>query len=167
MKRILVISVIIVSVFYIMWVGFLWKIPKSRFSGSYPNAETWSFKINEADLKKVIEEIKKENPELEPPNAGYPTSGQNSYWYNFIFYYDDTKENVYTWIRSNEDSAYTTLAFVGIASHIDSLTVVKDFKMYQKDINKDFGYFSNRSQIKKFENRILKLIELKVGEREN
>lgn len=167
MKKVLIISGVTICVFCIMWIGFLWKVSKSRFSGSYPNAETWSLKINQDDLVRVINEIKKEHPELEPPNAGYPTSGQNVYWYNFIFYYDDTKENVYTWIRGNEDSTYTTLAFVGIASHIDSLTAINEFKMYQKDINKDFGYFKNRAQIEKFQDRILKLIELKIGEREN
>jgi hypothetical protein len=71
-------------------------------------------------------------------------------------------EDVYTWTRSNADSVSTTFAFVAIATHVDSSTPEKDVKMDRREINNDFGYFENRKQINKFENKIVKLIEQKI-----
>lgn len=99
---------------------------------------------------------------MEPPNATYPTSERNDYWYEFTFYYSDTNENVYTWTRS-EDSSSTTFAFVALASHIDEMTPPHELKMDRREINYDFGYWENRKQISKFENTIVKLIEQKIS----
>lgn len=165
MKKTIVIVASCLIVMFFLWTTFLWKIFKSNIAGSYAHAETWSFKVREEDLIKAIKEIKKEHPELEPPNVSYPTSGKHDYWYNFTFYYNDTDENVYAWTRANEDPEYTTFAFIAIATHIDSLTSIKNINPYTKEINEDFGYFENKAQIKKFENKILHLIEEKVGEK--
>lgn len=163
MKSKLIIIGLILGGLFFLWTGFLWKVFKSNIAGSYPHVETWNFKVKESDLIHIINEIKIEHPELEPPNVSYPTSEKNGYWYEFTFYYDDTKQNVYTWTRANEDSLYTTFAFIAIASHIDALTPVNKMKMDRREINSDFGYFENRREIKKFENRIVKLIEQKIS----
>lgn len=164
-KTIIISSLIVIGLFFI-WTGFLWKIFSCGVAGSYPCVETWSLKINEKDLIELIEEIKKEHPELEPPNVSYPTAERNSYWYNITFYYQDTKENVHTWTRPNDDTTYTTLAFVGISSHTDSLTPANEIKSYNYEINRDFSYFANKREIWKFENKILDLIEAKINEQQ-
>jgi len=160
-KKILLLLLIVIGLFF-LWTTYIWKIFSCGFAGSYPCVETWSFDIREKDLIKIIKEIKKEHPELEPPNVSYPTSERYSYWYDFTFYYQDTNENVYTWIRENSDSATTTLALVAIATHIDSFTPIKEIKMDRKEINRDYGYFDNKKEISKFKNKIISLIRQKI-----
>lgn len=162
MKKNLSIAILAIIGIYGFWVGYLWKLPRTKSVGSYTSAETWVFKVKEHDLINTIYKVKKEHPELEPPHAAYPTSGSNGYWYYFIFYYDDTKENVSTWVRGNEDSTYTTFAFISLASHIDSLTPISEINIDTKDINRDFNYFRNRVEIEKFETRIVNLIKNKI-----
>lgn len=164
MKKTLIILVFCIVLGYFLWIGFLWKVFKSNIAGSYTHAELWSLKVKERDLINIINEIKREHSELEPPNASYPTSGRNSFWYDFIFYYSDSNENVQAFIRQNEDTLYTTLGLVAITAHIDSLTPAKDIKTIRKEINQDFGYFQNKAEIKKFEKKILKLIKEKLNE---
>ena len=162
-KTIIISSLFVIGLFFI-WTGFLWKIFSCGVAGSYPCVETWCLKINEKYLIELIKEIKKEHPELEPPNVSYPSAERNSYWYNITFYYPDTKEDVYTWTRPNEDTSYTTLAFVAISSHTDSLTPANKIKNYNYEINRDFSYFENKREIWKFENKILELIETKIND---
>jgi hypothetical protein len=145
---------------FFLWTSYLWKIFSSGYAGSYPHVETWSFNLKERDLIKIIEEIKNEHPELKEPNSS--ADERFKYWYKIGFYYRDTNEDVYTWTRSNADSVSTTFAFVAIATHVDSSTPEKDVKMDRREINNDFGYFENRKQINKFENKIVKLIEQKI-----
>ncbi len=154
---------LIVSGLFFIWTGYLWKVFSCGFAGSYPCVETWSLHINETNLIEIIKEIKKEHPELQPPGDKELTDGRNSYWYDITFYYPDTKKNVYTWTRPNDDTTYTTIAFVAIATHIDSLTPIKEIKMDRQEINRDFGYFANKKEISKFESRILDLIETKIN----
>jgi hypothetical protein len=160
-KTIIIFICILIGLFF-LWTNFLWKITKSRFAGSYPCAETWNFKIKEDSLIKIIEKIKKEHPELEPPNASYPTSGQEDFGYDFIFYYNDTNEDVFTLLKPMEDSSSSILLFIALASHIDSLTPIQNIKMDQRRINQDFGYFENRREIKKFNAKIVNLIREKL-----
>lgn len=163
-KSIIILLFIVIGLFSI-WTGYLWKVFSCGVAGSYPCVETWSLPINETNLIEIINEIKKEHPELEPPNVSYPTSGRHSYWYDILFYYPDTKKDVQTWIRPNDDTAYTTIAFVAIATHIDSLTPIKEITMDRQEINRDFGYFANKKEISKFKSRILGLIEMKINDK--
>lgn len=163
-KVIIILSFSFIGLFFV-WTSFLWKVFSCGVAGSYPCVETWNLQVKEKDLIEIIKEIKKEHPELEPPNVSYPSSGRDSYWYNITFYYTDTKEDVQTWTRPNSDTLNTTLAFVGIATHVDSLTPIKEIKMDYREINRDFGYFANKKEIWKFENKILKLIENKIQQK--
>ncbi|MFL5765721.1 MAG: hypothetical protein ACJ77K_17375 [Bacteroidia bacterium] len=184
-KTIIILLVIAVGLFF-LWTGFLWKVFSCGFAGSYPCAEAWSLNVPENELIEIIKEIKKEHPELQPPGDTALTEGrvknwdstelvqpvdwnsippQYSYWYYITFYYPDTKENVYTWTRPNDDPSFTTFAFVSISSHIDSLTPIKEIKSYSYEINRDFGYFANNREIRKFEDKILELIKRKIRER--
>lgn len=161
-KLFIIICILIVGLFF-LWTGFLWKIFSCGFAGSYPCVETWNLRIKENKLIEIIKEVKKEHPELEPPNVSYPTFERHEYWYDFTFYYEDTKEDVYTWIRQSSDTSFTTLAFVAIATHIDSLTPISEINNNRKEINRDFGYFANKKEISKFKNKILILIRQKIN----
>jgi len=163
-KAILILGLLAVG-FFFLWTGCLWKIFSSSIAGSYTHVETWTFKVKESKLINIINEIKKEHPELEPPNVTYPTSGRNGYWYDFLFYYSDTRQDVQTWTRSEIDSSSTTFAFVAVAPHIDATTPLEEMKMGRREINHDFGYWENRKEIKKFENTIVKLIEQKINQK--
>ncbi len=160
----LIVVAVVTSALYLIWIGGAWKIPKTNFAGSYNCVETWKLPIARHSLIEVINKVKKEHPELEPPHVGYPTSEWDKYWYLITFYYKDTHENVYIYLRNCYDSSYTTVAFIALASHLDSLTVIDDkFKPYRKEINHDYGYFENKAEIKKFEERILKPIEDEIS----
>lgn len=165
MKKIIFILCLLVVGFFFLWTSYLWKIFSSSIAGSYTHVQTWTFKVKESELIKIINEIKKEHPELEPPNVTYPTSGRNGYWYDFLFYYSDTKQDIQTWTRPERDSLSTTFAFVAVFPHIDATTQLKDMKMDRREINHDFDYWENRREIKKFENTIVKLIEQKINQK--
>lgn len=165
LKKKLILLFIVIGL-YFFWTGYLWKKFSCGIAGSYPCVETWNLPISETNLIDIIKEIKIEHPELEPPNVSYPTSNRHSYWYNITFYYPETKKNVYTWTRPNEDTTCTTIAFEAIATHIDSLTPINEIKMDRQEINRDFDYFANKKEIKKFESRILDLIKIKINEKQ-
>ncbi len=158
--------IVLIFVFFLCWVGFLWKVFKSGVAGSYPHAETWRFKINESRLLEVIEEIRQEHPELNDTTSINYDSTNDSPFHYIIFYYSDTRENVQTWIRAENDTNYTTFAFVAISKKFDSSLAKDNFKIERKEINSDFGYFKNKAEIKKFELRIVKLIELKLSQKD-
>ena len=120
-KKTIIILVIIALSSFFLWTGYLWKFFSCGIAGSYPCVETWSLNISEKNLIEIMDSLKKEHPELESPNVSYPTSGKNGYWYDFTFYYADTNENVYTWVRENNDATTTTIALVALATHIDQL----------------------------------------------
>jgi len=113
------------------------------------------------------------------PEHNYQNS-YTDYWLYIDFYYPDTKEIVYTWTRPDFDSSMTTFAFVGISSYkikprptTDSLLIKLGLDSSQavdennenndfKEINRDYGYFANKRQIWKFENRIVDPIRQKI-----
>lgn len=136
-KTFLTIALISAGLFFV-WTGFLWRIFGCSFAGSYPCVETWDLKVKEKDLIQIIQDIKREYPELRPPDTNWKDgrtknwdstdlqalemynkdlSPQYSYWYHIEFYYQDTKEIVHTWTRPDYDSSLTTFAFVGISSY--------------------------------------------------
>lgn len=127
------------------------------FAGSYPFVEYWDFKVTEPELIEIIEEVKMENPQLQPPGNTSLTTGRHSYWFYINFYYSDTKEVVHTWTRPDFDSTKTTLALVSF-SEIDN-------PQERKLINRDFWYVANKMEISKFERLILERIKEKVKQR--
>ena len=57
------------------------------------------------------------------------------------------------------------MPLVSIATHNYENTPDSKLKLDGKEINRDFEYFENNREIKKFENRIVKLIEEKIKNR--
>ncbi len=121
------------------------------FAGSYPFAETWDLYAKEKDVIQAIDELKKENLNIKPPND---SSYDYSYWHFIDFFYADTRQTVHTWIRPGSDSIGTTIAFVSLSG--------PDIKGADKLINKDFWYLSNKREISKFKQCILDKLEEKL-----
>lgn len=166
-------------------------------AGSYPYVETWEIQANEEEVLKAINELasidttfmltdtnkyfvgrrngyhnithltqegKEEKYIFKEPHSvfnsyGSEENGWKDYWYHLNFFYSDTKEVVYAWTRPSEDSSTTTLALLGIAK-------LNNFASY-KLINKDYWYFSNKSEINKFNDSIVEKIKLKVQKNTN
>ena len=70
---------------------------------------------------------------------------EKDHWFHIWFYYSDRNIIVKSWIRGNK------IAFVGIGYGMDLSNY--------KEINKNFGFFENRAEKKKFEERILNPIK--------
>jgi len=163
-KKIIIIFSIIAIGMYFLWTGYLWKFFSCSIAGSNPCAEYWTINTPESNLIKVIEALKKEHPELNPPYEPYSVSKKRDYWYDFIFYYADTNEEVQTWIRADNEFGSTTIALVAIFPHFDSLTPINEINYGdRKEINRDYDYFENKKQISKFENKIISLIQQKIN----
>lgn len=164
MKKILLIILFVSTVLtisFIVWTKYIWKFSKCNFVGSYECAETWELNISEDELIQVIRELKKENPELVIPNYGLPEEIRSEYWYKIVFYYSDTNEKVFTWIRSTSDRSKTIIALISIAPYINNDSILYSIKS-NKEINRDYDYFENIKQIDKFENVIVGPIQNKI-----
>lgn len=152
-RTVFIITILIIALVF-AWIGFLWKVFSCGFAGSYPCVETYEFKVSESQLLNIISEVKKENPDLIPTNDNV---SKHNYWTFVTFYYSDSKEFVNTWTRTSYDSNHVTLAFEGLTP---------ENNIYgQKLINRDFKYFANREQIRKFENNIVERIRQKINAR--
>jgi hypothetical protein len=131
----------------------LYKVASLFSQGTFPNAETYSIDSSENELIKVIGKFKETNPKYVPPEKLNLLDGRyqaNDHWYRVYFYYPETKEIVYTWIRpDNSESA--TLGFVRINKG--------DQLGHWKDINRDFDSSENRDQKRKFTSLILNPIQ--------
>lgn len=133
-------------------------IPLCGFAGSYPCVKSWELDVTEAELKTIIEEVKKEHPEICPAakDTQY-VSRQSHYWYMIYFYFPDTKEYAYTWIRESYSSEKdcTSFALVGF---------LEEGKAY-KNINQDYNWPENAKHINRFKEKILKPVREKIEKR--
>lgn len=146
-------------VVFFLWTTYLWRFFKSHHAGSYPTAETWTISAKQEDIIKGIKELKQEHPELDPSDRPVPNSRIVKYWYLEIFHYSDTDEDIEIYLRPGEDSLFTILGFTSIRQHMDTFTPEAKLNYTSsRDINKDYSYFENKKQIKKFEETILKPI---------
>jgi len=134
--------------------------------GSYARAETYEFEIPEDSLISIIEDVKKEKPEIALTQKVNISGGQSFYmdegrnnekfldhWYHIYFYYSDKNEIVKTWTRPKTKNS-TTFAFVGINS---GLTLGN-----WRTINESFWWWKNKPDKQEFEERILKKIKEKT-----
>ncbi|PYF74197.1 hypothetical protein [Pedobacter nutrimenti] len=144
---------IIIGLFIILSGVGLYKVAGLFSPGTFPNAETYGIDSNENELIKVIRQFKETNPKYVPPEKFNLLDGRykaNDYWYRVYFYYPETKEIVYTWIRPVNSEA-TTLGFVRINKG--------DQLGHWKDINRDFDSSESKDQKRKFTSLILNPIK--------
>jgi hypothetical protein len=133
------------------------------FAGSFPYAESWTIHAPESEVLEVINEMKQENHSLQPPNdtnviAKRDTSLKEyaDRWLYIYFYYEDTKEILYTTISPISPN-FTSFALYCIKNTEGIHTI--------KLINKDYWFIENRLQISKFKKRIIDEITKKIETR--
>ena len=151
MKKTFIYILIVILLGYFSWVGFLWKFFNSGIAGSYPHAEAWTLNITEEKLIEAIIKVRSEHPEMvDSENVNII---QDNGFKHIVFYYKDSNERVQTWVRSNEDANFTTIALISISKVDNAKNETSNFSIDRKEINKDFGYFENRTEINKFEKK--------------
>jgi len=149
------ISLILIGSFLLLWgCEELLRRKIGGFAGSYPFVEYWVFDIPEAELIQVIKQMKLKNPKLQPPFDTALTGERHSYWFFTKFYYSDSKEVVHAWLRPDQDTTKTTLAFYSLTDSGNSSE--------HKLINRDFWYLANKSEIRKFEKTIIEPLNAEI-----
>ena len=122
--------------------------------GSYPFAEIYELDGSEPEIIDLVKQFKLQNPEYNVPEyvglKDGKSNGENDYWYHVYFYYQDTNQIVYAWIREVEPGK-TSFAFVGINEGLQLGN--------WRHINDDFDRDENREQKEKFEKLILSPIK--------
>lgn len=160
---------------YILWISGGWKMVNG-FAGSYPYAESWELQANESRVIEIITQIKQEHPELIPPGE-MSSSIDRDNWCFINFYYPDTKEIAHT-ILSDTYPNITTISFTHLSNYekehsqifdslsiklgIDTTNVRERTTSNSRTINKDYGYFANKRELRKFEEIILEKIKEKL-----
>lgn len=136
-----------ISIILIAW-G-LYRLAELYSPGSYPNVEKYNLNLNENGIVNVINRFKEMNPKYVPPHDYGLKDGRknkNDHWYGVYFYYPESKEILYVWLRPSS-STTTTVGFV---------SVNKGNKLgHWKDINRDFDSAENLLQKRKFNELIL------------
>jgi len=157
-------KVIIISIIAILIVGGVFWFGYNFAPGSYPYAEEYTFNVNEPDLISAVEFFKAENIKYCQPlqvqlKDGRGDPPDNNHWYHVYFYFPEENKIIKTWIQEQFEKNKTIFAFVAVN---EGLTLG-----HWKYINKDFSDSENEAQKKKFEERILKKIEAKLGVKYN
>ncbi|MEX1013633.1 MAG: hypothetical protein WDZ80_00545 [Candidatus Paceibacterota bacterium] len=160
MKKTIWISIFLVSLFLLLYVGAWFMAP-----GAYPRAEYYEFDIPEDSLISIIETVKYENPDFILPDSVRMPNGSFTelrdgrrdsadHWYSIYFYYPDKNKILKTWTRPiNENS--TRFAFAGINS---GMTLGN-----WRKINESFWWWKNQPDIDEFEQRILQKINTELN----
>ncbi|TKC02765.1 hypothetical protein [Pedobacter frigoris] len=145
-KIILVIALIIVGII-------IYKFGNMFSAGSYPNAKIYEIDRSEANIIKAVKLFKQKNSKYVVPDHIGLKDGRdksNEHWYKLYFYYPDTKEIIFAWLRpTNSQSTSFALVSINQGSELGNW----------KDINKDFRYFENKAQCDKFKKNILQPIK--------
>lgn len=129
-------------------------------AGVDPFAETYEFSSSEEDVIKAITNLKKQEPDLIPPNylkefINVKGGRNDAHIYLVYFYYKNENKVLETWTRPNSDYG-TTLAFVAVNDNLN----LKNWKDGMNDfgwktINDDYWFWENRRLKKQFEERIV------------
>ena len=115
------------------------------FAGSYPFAEKWTIAAPLDSVKNAIVKLKNSDPMLFPAQDVLQFDIDHTGHYSKVdFYYEDSQQIVKTLLRERK-SGETTLTLVEFE---------KSENGELKKMNRDFNYFDNRKEIKKFERLI-------------
>jgi hypothetical protein len=161
------------------------------FAGSYPFVEYWDINATEKEIIKAIEEIKIENPDLQPPNQKELTSirsvdydyGSDEMIQYMEKYLKDSLTPKPPMTKNNTKSAYwlyidfyykSTNQVVHTWTRPDSegknpvtTFALVSFSKYDnpydyKLINRDFWYVANKIEISKFQKTIVDKIQERI-----
>ena len=131
---------------------FFYYLGWSFSPGSYGKAEFYEFNIPEKELIEIINDVKKENSELELKSNNY-TDYRDKFWYLIHFQYRDSNQIIKTWTRPKNKTA-TTFAFVSYKNGYNSGKWI--------DANEYFWWWKNSTAKNEFEERILEKIKEKL-----
>jgi hypothetical protein len=144
----------------------MYKLAYLFSPGSYPYAEKYEFNVKEADLINAVEFFKINNVKYCQPPQTQLKDGRhnppNNHWYFIYFYYPEENQIIFTWIREVSTiwgGKKTVFAFVSVNDGLEL--------GHWKDINDNISDDENELQKKKFEDRILKKVEEKLGMKHN
>ncbi|MDV6167493.1 membrane lipoprotein lipid attachment site-containing protein [Flavobacterium sp. DG1-102-2] len=119
-------------------------------AGSYPYAEIYEINSKESDLEEKIKVFKEQNSVFEVPKQVGLIDSRSDYkddlWYHVYFYFKDTDQIIYTWLRTSEEN---TTSF-GLVSVNQGLQLGN-----WKTINDDLSDEEDRLIKDKFEKLIL------------
>ncbi len=164
------------------------------FAGSYPFVERWEINGPEAEVIKVIKELKTEDPSLQPPNQTELTSkrdtGYNWNTIEMIEYKEKLlKDSLTPLPEHNYGNTYTDYWLYVDFYFADSKQVVHTWTRPNFDstrttfafvsisslnnpqdsklINKDFWFIANKRQINKFKRLIVDRIKAKIDRKKS
>jgi hypothetical protein len=126
--------------------------------GSYGDAERYELSVDESTLISLFQTFRDENPQYRVPaqvSLLEERIGFNKLIYRINLYYPQENQILFIWTRP-AGKQKTTVAFVAINEGL--------ILGHWRYINKDFGFFENRKEKKKFEERILNKIKEKIKE---
>ena len=114
-------------------------------AGSYPYAEVYQLDASEEELITAVERFKNDNQNYcVPVEVGLVDGRENKksdHWYHIWFYYKDTNQIIYTWVRGSK------FAFISVNQGLEL--------GHWKQIHKDFSCIENKQEKEKFEYLIL------------
>ena len=130
------------------------KIAKVFSPGSYPYSEIYEVNMNDSLLIEKIESFKQSYPSYKAPIKSELVDdayGKDSNRFILYFYYKEENQILLTWVRriDSENSQFA------ISSVNDGVELGK-----WKELNNYFGFFETRKEREKFEDRILKPLEV-------
>ncbi|WP_164122088.1 hypothetical protein [Sphingobacterium sp. xlx-130] len=118
------------------------------FAGSYPFAEAWQITGSIEETERKLIKLHEIEPDLFFENGKLSFKNDHTgYWKKVDFYYKERQEIVHALIRDNGNNTN-----IYLVSFVD--TVTGDLRL----MNKDFGFFTNLSEMKVFEKNILNKI---------
>ena len=162
------------------------------FAGSYPFVEYWDLKATESEVIDAIVELKKENPDLQPPNQKelfFPRKvdydwGTDEMKKHLELSLKDSILELPPLIKSNSKSEYwlyinfyysDTKEIVHTWTRPDFDTTITTFAFVSLNsinnptnhrlINRDFWYVANNTQIIKFKSTFVYKIQEKIDRR--
>lgn len=120
-------------------------------AGSYPFAEIYKVKADEAKVIAAVEQFKKENPDYNvPPEVGMADGRSNrkdDHWYHVYFYYKKDNEIVNSWLRSSREEGTTSFALVAINQGLE----IGNWK----EVNNDLSGEEDDFQKEKFKKQVV------------
>jgi hypothetical protein len=161
------------------------------FAGSYPFVEYWEIRASEREVIEAIKEMKREHPDLQPPDQSVLVAGRGEAAHNdtgkvneiAAYLKDTSKTSTDKGIGSDMPDYWLYIDFF----YNDTKQVVHTWTRPSEDststtfafvglntigypqgyklINKDFWYLANKREINKFKKRILEKLEEQLEKR--
>ena len=149
MKKYAIIAVTILLVLILFY-----KLAKLFSPGSYPYSEIYEVNMNDSLLIKKINFFKQKNTSYNvPEKSGLvdDTFGKESNRFVLYFYYKQENQIILTWVRRlDKENCQFAIVSVNEGTELGKW----------KELNNDYGFFETIKEREKFEERILKSLNV-------